>query len=158
MNLSSTLAAIYLLIAAVLALDENIAMDPGWPLRIERSADLDVIDKNLQGFFAIRCSGDISNRQELIPPGKGRGQFPERVALDITERNLKIDKLWFVSRRRYRDVMRTDHLRKIGVITCMSAENQPQARILICVHIAAAGTDAHTHDSLVRQETIQVQL
>ena len=152
------LAAIDLLIAFILTREENIPVGLRRPLRIKRSADLDVTDKNLEGFFSTPRSGDISNRQELIPSWKFRGEFPERVTLDISQGDMEVNPLWFIRRRGNGKILLADHLGEIRVITGMRTEDQSQPGMLIRIHVAAPGTNANTHDPLVRQETIQVQL
>ena len=95
--------------------------------------------------------------QEFIPPWKCGGEFPERVALDVPQRDMEVDELRLVSRCRDRDVTLADDLREIGVVAGVGAEKQPQAGVLVGVHRRATDADAHAHHALVRKEAIQIQ-
>ena len=66
--MSEHLAAVDLLVAPIVTLDENVSMGPGRPLLVERCADLDVVDEQMEGGFFPVCIGDIANVKELIPP------------------------------------------------------------------------------------------
>ena len=128
------------------------------PLLVKRSADFDVVDQNLERFFSAGCIRDIVNVQELIPSRKRCGELPERIALDIAQRDIEVNELGVVGGCRHRDVALTDDLREVGVVAGVSTENQTQARILVRVHRRATGSNANAHDPFVRKKAIQVQL
>ena len=123
-ELSQHFTTIYLLVAFVVALNENVGMGFRRPLLVERSADFNGLDKNMERFFPAVCIGDTAYVQELIPSWKRCGQFPERVTLDVTQRNIEVDELRVVCRCRDRDVTLTDHLGEIGVVAGVGTENQ----------------------------------
>ena len=79
--------------------------------------------------------------QKFIASRKRGREFPERIALDIAQRNIENNELRVVRRRRDRNVALTDHVRKISVVARVSAEAQAQACVLVRFHGRTPGTN-----------------
>ncbi len=118
--------------------------------------DSDVIDVQLQRLLVVSGARYVAQVKKLVAAWESRFKLAERVSLYLAEWYVEVYVLRVSCTRRDRNVPFADYICEIRVVAGMRTENEADTCVLICIHRSTTCANADTHDSVIRQESIQV--